>query len=195
MTRNKTASHQQSLCVFCGSSSGNDPGYLKLASEMGREIAAHKYRLVYGGGGLGLMGAVAKACHENDGDVLGIIPDFLEDIEGVYKDVPHRVVPDMHTRKQQMYDEADAFIILPGGIGTLEETVEVISWMRLDLHQKPIIFLDNDEYWQPMLSLIHHIVDKEFSPDWIKTRIFRVTTPQAAIECAKDRLRDLSRSS
>ena len=189
-TSQPTGSNQDSLCVFCGSSPGNDPRYITLAREVGQLIAEQKYRLVYGGGGLGLMGAVAKACFESGGDVLGIIPEFLEDIEGVYKDVPHRTVADMHTRKQQMYDEADAFIILPGGIGTLEEAVEVISWMRLDLHQKPIIFVDNDGYWLPMISLIHHIVETEFSPDWMKKRIFRVTTAQAALELAHARLND-----
>lgn len=175
----------QSLCVFCGSNPGNHPRYVQLATDLGRDIAEHKYRLVYGGGGLGLMGAVAKAAHHNDGDVLGIMPEFLQDVEGAYKEVPHRIVSDMHTRKKQMYEESDAFIILPGGIGTLEEAVEIMSWMRLDLHEKPIIFLDNDDYWTPMLSLIDHIVDTGFSPAWMKTRIFRAATSHDAIELVR----------
>lgn len=175
----------KSLCVFCGSSPGNHPRYVQLATELGKEIAQQGYRLVYGGGGLGLMGAVAKSAHEHDGEVLGIMPDFLKGAEGVYTDVPHRIVPDMHTRKRQMYDESDGFIIIAGGIGTLEEAVEVMSWMRLDLHQKPIIFLDNDDYWAPMLSLIDHIVKTEFSPAWIKDRIFKTDTVHDAIKLAQ----------
>ena len=176
---------KKSLCVFCGSSPGNDPRYVALATDTGQEIARGGYRLVYGGGGLGLMGAVARATHENGGDVLGIMPEFLRGIEGAYMEVPHRIVPDMHTRKRQMYDESHAFIVLPGGIGTLEEAVEVMSWMRLDLHQKPIIFLDNDDYWSPLLSLLDHIVKTEFSPAWMKNRIFRATTAQSAVELAR----------
>jgi len=175
----------QSLCVFCGSSPGNHPRYVKLATETGQELAKKGYRLVYGGGGLGLMGAVARATHESGGDVLGIMPEFLRGIEGAYMEVPHRIVQDMHTRKRQMYDESDAFIVLPGGIGTLEEAVEVMSWMRLDLHQKPIIFLDNDDYWSPLLSLLDHIVGTEFSPAWMKKRIFRATTAQSAVELTR----------
>ena len=177
--------YTQSLCVFCGSSSGNHPRYVKLASELGQNIAQNGYRLVYGGGALGLMGAVSKAAHEMGGDVLGIMPDFLKGSEGIYKDVPHRIVPDMHTRKKQMYDEADGFIILPGGIGTLEEAVEIMSWMRLDLHEKPIIFLDNDDYWSPMISLLDHIIKTGFSPAWMKKRIFSADTSQDAINLAR----------
>lgn len=178
-------SRPKSLCVFCGSSSGNHSRYVELANELGKEIAAQGYRLVYGGGGLGLMGAAAKSAFECGGDVLGIMPDFLKSAEGIYTQVPHRIVPDMHTRKRQMYDESDAFIIIAGGIGTLEEAVEVMSWMRLNLHQKPIIFLDNDDYWRPMLSLIDHIVETGFSPAWIKTRIFNTDTAHDAVELAR----------
>ena len=185
MTLSSSTYNGKSLCVFCGSSPGNHPRYVDLATGLGQEIARQGYRLVYGGGGLGLMGAVAKSVHHNKGDVLGIMPEFLQDIEGAYKDVPHRIVPDMHTRKRQMYEESDAFIIIPGGIGTLEEAVEVMSWMRLDLHQKPIIFLDNDDYWAPMLSLIDHIVATEFSPAWIKKHIFRTNTAHDAVALAQ----------
>jgi uncharacterized protein (TIGR00730 family) len=185
----------QSLCVFCGSSPGNHPRYVSLAAQTGQDLARAGYRLVYGGGGLGLMGAVARAAHESGGNVLGIMPEFLRGIEGAYMEVPHRIVEDMHTRKRQMYDESDAFIVLPGGIGTLEEAVEVLSWMRLDLHQKPIIFLDNDDYWSPLLSLLDHIVETEFSPAWMKKRIFRATTAQGAIELARACLDDPSHES
>ncbi len=185
-------SSPQSLCVFCGSSPGNHPRYVELAVQTGEELARKGYRLVYGGGGLGLMGAVARAAHESGGDVLGIMPEFLRGIEGAYMEVTHRIVPDMHIRKRQMYDESDAFIVLPGGIGTLEEAVEVMSWMRLDLHQKPIIFLDNDGYWSPLLALLDHIIETDFSPAWMKARIFRAETAQSAVEIARACLDDPS---
>ena len=178
----------QSLCVFCGSSSGNHARYMQLATETGQQIAQHGYRLVYGGGLLGLMGAVATAAHDSGGEVLGIIPKFLEDGAGDYAHIPHRSAADMHTRKTQMYEEADAFIVLPGGIGTLEEAVEVISWMRLELHNKPIIFLDSDDYWAPMLALIDHIIAADFSPAWINQHIFKANTPTDAIDLIKSSL-------
>jgi len=172
----------QSLCVFCGSGRGNHPRYMALAQQTGQSIARHGYRLIYGGGALGLMGATAKAAHASGGNVLGIIPKFLEEGAGDYTDIPHRAVADMHARKKQMYDAADAFIVLPGGIGTLEEVVEVISWLRLDLHSKPIIFLDDDDYWAPMIALIDHTITADFSPAWIKAHIFKASSPDDAIK-------------
>ena len=172
----------QSLCVFCGSGRGNHPRYIALAQQTGQSIARHGYRLIYGGGALGLMGATAKAAHASGGNLLGILPKFLEEGAGDYTGIPHRVVADMHTRKKQMYDAADAFIILPGGIGTLEEVVEVISWLRLDLHRKPIIFLDDDDYWGPMIALIDHTITADFSPAWIKAHIFKASSPDDAIK-------------
>ncbi len=127
------------------------------------------------------MGATAKACHEAGGDVLGIIPEFLQTREITYKDVPHEIVPDMHTRKQMMYDAADAFLILPGGIGTLEEAVEVISWLRMNLHSKPIVFLDTDDYWTPIITLISHTIDARFTPEWLRRHLHRTTDAQQAI--------------
>ena len=171
-----------SICVFCGSSPGNHSRYVSLATETGALISKLGYRLVYGGGGLGLMGASARAAHESGGKVLGIIPEFLLESERAYKAVEHRIVPNMHERKMMMYNESDAFIILPGGIGTLEEAVEVISWMRLDLHQKPIVFVSNDSYWDPMMTLIDHTIDAQFAPEWMREGIFETTTADGALE-------------
>ena len=175
----------QSLCVFCGSATGNTSRYMQMAEQTGRAIARHGYRLIYGGGMLGLMGAAAKAAHNNGGEVLGIIPKFLLEQAGPFNGIPHHTVPDMHTRKKQMYDKADAFIVLPGGIGTLEEVIEVISWLRLELHRKPIIFLDSDDYWAPIIALIDHTIKAEFSPAWIKAHIFTAQTPADAISYVK----------
>ena len=126
----------KSICVYCGASDDVQPGYIKLAEELGRELAKRDIRLVYGGGGVGLMGACARSTHEAGGEVLGIMPKFLLQKERVFDEVEHRIVDDMHTRKQMMFDESDAFIELPGGIGTLEEAVERLSWARLGLHPR-----------------------------------------------------------
>ena len=181
----QSPSIDQSLCVFCGSAGGNHSRYMKLAAQTGHEIAAQGYRLVYGGGMLGLMGATAKAAYDAGGDVLGIIPNFLKAGANICEDIPHDIVPDMHTRKKRMYEASSAFIALPGGIGTLEEAIEIISWMRLDLHKKPIIFLDDDEYWLPMIALIDHTIKTGFSPDGIKEHIFHATEAKEAIDIAR----------
>lgn len=124
-------------------------------------------RLVYGGGGIGLMGAAARAAHEAGGRVLGVMPDFLRRREVIYDEVDTVVVPDMHTRKRIMFERSDAFAVFPGGIGTLEEVVELISWRRLGLHRKPIVFLDVEGFWAPFFELIRHTVDEGVTPCWL----------------------------
>jgi uncharacterized protein (TIGR00730 family) len=137
----------KSVCVYCGSSESTRPEYHDLAARFGEELARRGLRLVYGGGSIGLMGRCAKAAHAAGGDVLGVMPRFLERREIVLDEVPHRMVDTMHERKMIMFNEADAFVVLPGGIGTLEEAVETLSWRRLDLHAKPIVFLAEDDFW------------------------------------------------
>jgi len=149
-----------SICVFCGASPGRDPKHMALATATGTAIAERNFRLVYGGGGLGLMGATARAANKAGGKVLGIMPDFLAEVEQTLTEVEHIIVPDMHARKIMMYEESDGFIVLPGGIGTLEETIEVLSWMRLNLHMKPLVFLDDTGYWSPILDGLNHIIDE-----------------------------------
>lgn len=153
-----------SVCVFCGSSNAADPAYLAAAAAFGRILAAERVRLVYGGGGVGLMGACAKACHGAGGRVLGVMPDFLRRREVIYDEVETVIVPNMHERKRRMFDEADAFVILPGGVGTLEEVIELMSWRRLGLHAKPIVFFDQGGYWRPLFGLIQHTVDHKLTP-------------------------------
>jgi len=172
----------QSICVFCGSSAGNDERYAKLAAATGLAVSQNGYRFVYGGGSFGLMGISAKAAHANGGKVLGIIPDFLVSSEGAFTEAEHRIVPNMHERKMQMYKESNAFIILPGGIGTIEEAVEVLSWMRLQLHQKPIVFLSDNGYWTPLLSLIRHTIERGFTPDWMAGDLLEAVTANDAIK-------------
>jgi hypothetical protein len=154
----------QSVCVFCGSSDAADPNYLRAASDLGRALAAAGLRLVYGGGGVGLMGAVARAAHEAGGKVLGIIPDFLVGKERALEIVEHVVVTSMHQRKQLFFEESDGFVILPGGIGTLEEVVELLSWRRLDLHSMPVVFYNPDNFWGPLFALFQHTVDANLTP-------------------------------
>ena len=126
-----------------------------------------------GGGGLGLMGAVASASYKAGGSVLGIMPDFLSGIEKTLYEINHVIVKDMHERKMMMYDKSDAFIVLPGGIGTLEEAVEILSWSRLNLHNKPIIFLDNTNYWDSILKLLNSMSEEGFIPSsFLKKIIF-----------------------
>ncbi|MDZ7626853.1 MAG: TIGR00730 family Rossman fold protein [Parvularculaceae bacterium] len=148
----------KSLCVYCGSRAGNDPDFLKAAQFIGREAARRDWRIVYGGGKLGLMGATAGAARDAGGKVFGIIPDFLVDLEGVLEGVDHVIVKTMHERKIRMFDDADAVLTLPGGIGTLEEVIEVLSWARLALHRKPIIVLNINGFWEPLKTLLTHIV-------------------------------------
>jgi len=154
----------RSVCVYCGSSETTKPEYLDLATRFGRALAQRGLRMVYGGGAVGLMGRSARAAHEAGGDVLGIMPRFLERREIVYGDVPHRMVDTMHERKMIMFEESDAFVVLPGGIGTLEEAVETLSWRRLDLHKKPVVFLSEDDFWAPFFALMQHTIEAKLTP-------------------------------
>lgn len=153
-----------SVCVFCGSSNAADPAFLNAAAEFGAVLARAGVRMVYGGGQVGLMGACARAAHEGGGRVLGVIPRFLMRREVIYEAVETRVVETMHQRKLLMFEEADAFVVLPGGVGTLEEVIELMSWRRLSLHTKPIVFLNQNGYWDPFFALIRHTVDHKLTP-------------------------------
>jgi len=171
----------KSICVFCGASQHVAPHYFKLAQECGQAIAKNGYRMIYGGGGIGLMGTAALAAQNAGGSVLGIIPQFLTEIEEVLETIEHKIVDDMHERKHLMYEESDAFIVLPGGIGTLEEAIEIMSWMRLHLHAKPMVFVDTDGYWAPLMDLLHHTIAANFSPAWVKGHLLYEKSPEAAI--------------
>lgn len=156
-----------SVCLYCGSSNAADSDFLAAAAEFGRTLAAENVRLVYGGGGIGLMGAAARACHDAGGRVLGIMPEFLRTREVLYDDVETVVVQNMHQRKLRMFDESDAFVVMPGGVGTLEEIVELLSWRRLDLHRKPIVFHSPKAYWEPFFALMRHTVEQQLTPNWV----------------------------
>lgn len=155
----------KSVCVYCGSGFGGDARYRQSATDLGEWIVAQDLKLVYGGGGVGLMGEVARTVHERSGKVLGIMPTFLRTREILFDDVETRVVETMHERKMMMFEESDAFLVLPGGIGTLEEVIELLSWRRLDLHRKPVIFLNIANYWTPLFDMIGHTMAERFTPD------------------------------
>lgn len=156
-----------SVCLYCGSSNAARPEYLQAAVDFGRILAAEDIRLVYGGGGIGLMGAAAKAAHAAGGRVLGVMPDFLRRHEVIYDEVETVVVRNMHERKMRMFEEADGFAVFPGGIGTLEEVIELMSWRRLDLHRKPIVFLNMDGFWAPLYTLLEHMIAERMFPAWM----------------------------
>jgi uncharacterized protein (TIGR00730 family) len=160
-----------SICVYCGSGAGRDPRYLAAAETLGRNIATSGHNLVYGGGNVGLMGAVAKAVKDNGGSVTGIIPHFLLTKEKLKADSDNIIlVDDMHERKMKMFEKADAFVALPGGIGTLEELVEQMTWAQLGRHGKPIVIADIAGFWRPFLDILAHMRMEGFIRDGLEVR-------------------------
>lgn len=134
------------------------------------------------------MGAVARAAHVNGANVLGVIPELLCEVEALFPDIEHEIVPDMHTRKIRMYSEADAFIILPGGIGTLEEAVEVLSWQRLNLHEKPILFLSDTGFWDGLLAEFNHLINEGFAGKAMAADILCAASVDAAFTTIIERI-------
>ena len=179
-----------SVCVYCGSSDLADPRFLKDAADFGAALAADGLRLVYGGGGVGLMGACARAAHEGGGRVFGIIPDFLVARERAFDEVETVVVTSMHERKMAMFEQSDAFVVLPGGIGTLEEIVELLSWRRLSLHAKPILIYNPRDFWRPMFDLFEHTIREgltpgDFTDAWCVTDRVEEIIPMLRARCAE----------
>ncbi len=157
MTKIKT------VCVYCGSGPGTNPHYIEAAKALGKAFAENGIRLVYGGGSLGLMGAIATSVLDNGGMVTGIIPDFLTMRENALTRVQEMIVtPDMHERKRLMFERSDAFVALPGGIGTLEELVEQLTWQQLGRHSKPVLLANIDGFWEPLFALLAHMRQTQF---------------------------------
>jgi uncharacterized protein (TIGR00730 family) len=178
----------RSLCVFCGSKAGADPAYAAAARRLGALIAGRGVRLVYGGGTIGLMGMVADAVLGHGGHVIGVIPEFLMKYEVGHKRLSELIVTDsMHDRKRRMFELADAFVVLPGGLGTLDETFEIVTWKQLRLHDKPIVVLDIGGFWQPFADLVAAVVEKDFAHPAVAELFTVVRTPEdvfAAIAAA-----------
>ena len=156
----------RSICVYCGSQPGRNAEYMEAGRTLGRSIAEHGLRLVYGGGTRGIMGAVASGVMSSGGRVTGIIPEFLMDKEASKHSLSALtevvVTQDMHERKHKMFEQSDAFVTLPGGIGTLEEIVEIMTWGQLGRHKKPMVFANINGFWNPMLELVRHMADEGF---------------------------------
>ena len=172
-----------SICVFCGSSTGRNASYQQAAVELGQLLAERNLTLVYGGGNIGLMGEIAKSVIENGGKAIGVIPQFLVDKELVYDELSEvRIVDSMHDRKATMADLADAFIAMPGGYGTLEETVEVLTWAQLGLHRKPIGLLNIDGYYTFLNRFFDHMVGEGFLSKEYKDMLLVRNRPAALLE-------------
>ena len=153
----------KTVCVYCGSGPGTNPRFVEAATALGKILAENGIRLVYGGGSIGLMGAVATSVLDHGGIVTGIIPDFLTSRENALKRVQEMIVtPDMHERKRLMFERSDAFVALPGGVGTLEELVEQLTWQQLGRHTKPVLLANIDGFWEPLLALLAHMRATEF---------------------------------
>ena len=155
---------QHSVCVYCGSRPGDDPAYTKDAEALGRGLAESGLRLVYGAGDVGLMGSVARAAQEAGGDTFGVIPAHLVAWEVGKTDLTSYIVTEtMHERKKVMFMNCDAVAVLPGGAGSLDELFEVLTWRQLGLHKKPVFLVNTNGYWDPFMSLLHHVVDHGFA--------------------------------
>ena len=162
-TKSEMPAGIEGVCVYCGSGKGVDTAYAISARKLGKALADNGIRLIYGGGSLGLMGEVARAALGAGGKVTGIIPEFLGSREHMLKDIDELiVVENMHTRKQLMFDRADAFVALPGGVGTLEELVEQLTWSQLGRHAKPIVVANINGFWDPFLKLLDHMKAETF---------------------------------
>jgi uncharacterized protein (TIGR00730 family) len=172
----------KSICVYCGSSTGNHPRYRAAAEALGRSIAEHGMRLIFGGGGVGLMGVVSETAMAHGGKVTGIMPGFLREKEGYRGKIDELfIVESMHERKQMMFERADAFAILPGGFGTLDETFEIVTWRQLELHDKPIILVNIEGYWDPLLAMIERQLAEGFLRPEFADLIRVVDTAEAVI--------------
>ena len=163
---NQSTQKIKKICVYCGSGPGTNPAFIGAAREFGGILAKNKIGLVYGGGNVGMMGEVARAVLAQGGDVTGIIPDFLVQREHANRNVDNLIVTrDMHERKRKMFELADAFVAMPGGIGTLEELVEQLTWAQLGRHKKPILIANIDGFWQPLCDLLEHMKQTQFIRD------------------------------
>ena len=169
-----------SVCVYCGSSPGRSARFTEAGRKLGNDLARAGIRLVYGGGSKGIMGAVAEGCMEEGGAVTGIIPRFLMNKEATETALERLdeliVTEDMHERKHRMFERSDAFVALPGGIGTVEEIIEIMTWAQLGRHEKPIVFANIDGFWNPMLSLLNHMKAEGFIHSQTRVRPWVIDT-------------------
>jgi uncharacterized protein (TIGR00730 family) len=170
------------ICVFCGSSHGADPAFADAARRLGRLIAMNKCELVFGGGNIGLMNELALAARNGGGAVTSVIPDFLHRRLATSRYATHEIVTaSMHERKARMYELSDAFIALPGGIGTMEELIEILTWAQLELHAKPIILINVSGYWLELLKMLERIIETGFATKSILAPLHVVSSSEEAM--------------
>ncbi|WP_373235672.1 LOG family protein [Cohaesibacter celericrescens] len=175
------------ICVYCGSGRGNDPAYSEAARLLGRDMANQGIDLVYGGGSVGLMGITAKSVLDNGGKVTGIIPGFLQEREVMLDAVQELIVTeDMHERKRKMFESAQAFIALPGGIGTLEELVEMLTWAQLGRHKKPVLLANINGFWDPLMRLLDHMREEEFIRSGMEVSFLSTSKPEEMVSLLID---------
>lgn len=178
--------NQPRICVFCGSANGADPIYPQTAKELGQRMAAAGIGLVYGGATVGLMGILADAVIAGGAEVVGVMPDVLMDREIANRNVTHfHVVKTMHERKALMYEHADAFIALPGGYGTLDEFIEIVTWAQLKLHQKPCILINTNGYYDGFLAFLDHAMSEGFLKPENRKLIQVADNAESALEMAQ----------
>lgn len=178
------------LCVYCGASERVDPYYYGIAENLGELIANHDFNLVYGGGRNGLMGRISNAVIEHGGQVVGITTEQLDEREGVQNGIHElHIVDSMHTRKLKMSQRADAFIIMPGGYGTLDEFFEILTWKQLSIHNKPIIIVNLNNYWDPLVALFDHIIATDFARKEHAELVHVATSLEEVITLAKSLLK------
>lgn len=164
------------ICVYCASSSAIDPGFHRVSEELGELLAEQGHTLIYGGGAVGLMGSLARSVHEHGGRVIGYIPKALQEIEGRAYEIADELhlTDTMQVRKHGMFTRADGFIVLPGGIGTLEEFFEVMTLRKLGYHRKPIVVLNHERFFDPLLALLQHLETSKFSANVLDSDLFFV---------------------
>ena len=180
-----------SVCLFCGSRTGTDPLFAEEARRLGAVLARRGHRLVYGAGDRGLMGEAARAMQKAGGRILGVIPQHLVDWEVGKSDLDeYFVVGTMHERKKLMFDRSDAVIALPGGPGTLDELIEVLTWRQLGLHARPVVLVDTGGYWQPLLALVEHVVAHGFAEPRFLSYFETAPDAEAAVDRVEAMLRE-----
>lgn len=173
------------LCVYCGASQQADAAYKNAAIELGNLIGQNGYGLVYGGGRLGLMGLVADAAIDSGGVAVGYTTEHLDEREGAHPNLSElHVVDTMHTRKMKMSQKGDMFVILPGGFGTLDELFEILTWRQINLHQKPIVIVNINNYWDPLKNLMEQVITQKFAKDEHRLLVHFVSTPKEVIDYA-----------
>lgn len=177
----------KNICVFCGAHPGNRPEYAQAATQMGHALGQNGYDLVFGAGSVGLMGIVATAALKKGSKAIGVIPDFLEKKELAHKGLTELIiVSSMHERKQKMADLSDAFVALPGGIGTLEELCEILTWAQLGLHSKPFGLLNTAGYYDAFIQFFDHMVAEGFLPTQTRERILIEEEPASLLDALAD---------